>query len=70
MSMPTRDELTAAASKVQVAVRRCLAAAYSGNRAKAHAAAEEAQHAAFDLKILFSLDPDEIKNSQKPPPAC
>jgi hypothetical protein len=54
-SAPTRDEITAAASKVQVAVRKCLASAYSGDRAKAYAAAEEAQHAAFDLKILFSL---------------
>jgi hypothetical protein len=66
MSTPTRDEVTAAASTVQTAVRKCLAAAYSGDRAKAFAAAEEAQHAAFDLKILFSLKPDEVTPPNSP----
>jgi hypothetical protein len=31
-----------------------------GDRAKAFAAAEEAQHAAFDLKGLFGLKQEEV----------
>jgi len=57
--MPKLNELTLkqvseAASDVRRNVRGAVDAAKSGNRTEAYAAAERAQHAAFELKQLFA----------------
>jgi hypothetical protein len=58
--MPSRREVSLALGRVRLAVSECQRAYQGGDRAKAYAAAEEAQHAAFDLKILFGLKTREI----------
>jgi hypothetical protein len=58
--MPSRREVSIALGRVRLAVSECQRAYQGKDRAKAYAAAEEAQQAAFDLKILFGLKPREI----------
>jgi hypothetical protein len=60
MSAPSRREVSKALGKVRIALVECQRAFLADNRAKAYAAAEEAQHAAFDLKILLGLKTSEI----------
>jgi hypothetical protein len=63
--MPSRREVSLALGRVRLAVSECQRAYQGGDRAKAYAAAEEAQHAAFNLKILFGLKTSEITTDSR-----
>ena len=60
LSQLTGREVNQAATAVKRAVSEARDAAISGDRGKAYAAAERAEHAAHELKQLFALTPDEL----------
>jgi hypothetical protein len=62
---PSRREVSVALGRVRLALAECQRAFLADNRAKAYAAAEEAQHAAFDLKILLGLKTSEIPTDSR-----
>jgi len=61
LSELTADQVSKAAARVRSETRQAMNAAFRGDRAEAYAAAERAQQAAFDLKELFSLSPEEME---------
>jgi hypothetical protein len=60
LSQITSKQVREAAADVRRNVRSAVNAAEAGNRAGAYAAAERAQHAAHELKQMFSLTSEEI----------
>jgi hypothetical protein len=64
--MPTYQQVSHAVFKVRRALAACQKASIQGDRATAYAMAEEAQHAAFDLKELFGLKSEEVMPPTSP----
>lgn len=57
----TPKQVRDATAAVRRALRECDDAAFSGRRREAYAAAERAEHAAHELKQLFTLTADELE---------
>ncbi len=64
LSELTEKQVKDAVAAVRKAARECEDAAFSGNRAEAYAAAERAQHVAFELKQLFGIDTTKLPDAQ------
>lgn len=60
LSKLTARQVDEAAGLVQREVRQARNSAIAGNRQGAYAAAERAEQAAHEFKLLFGLEPDEL----------
>lgn len=61
LSKLTVEQVDTASRLVRREAMSARAFALNGDRQAAYAAAERAEQAAFDLKQLFALEPDEIE---------
>lgn len=61
-------EIQNACREVRRAVTHASAAAIIGDRAQAYAAAERAQDAAFELRLLFAPTGNQMLAALQPPP--